>query len=982
MSSRSLHLSPNFDLIQLRPYAATHRILTATPAIARRLGVAHQSLEQWARQILARQGWAVISPWRSQPLLIEAIADLLPNADSVAMAQWLRPTVRSLLQSGANLALSGTEATSIALAPKVHQVLAIAQNYREKLQRRAWVDPAELFWQALRVAAVAQLAPEPIVVCGYLHPAADWLAWVEAIAAPGSHLVLPCSAADWFSATRDAVAQLQAQGWTVCEPEIDHQNAQAEPGNDVTRSASSPVSSANTQINHLETDPATDTATDTATGTTTQTTINTTATYTAYPDREAEVRGVLAQIKHTLATGCQEQELAIVVRDQSGQNDYPALLAAIAWEFGVPLHWARSQTLKETRLGAWTNLFLETWQQNFAFEVTASWLQHPLTPTHRLPSWNKVRRKRPDFRQAWEELGVNFAPIEAWKKTTRSAWVKRFQQVLDVWQIESRCQAWAEEITAFESLQDALTEYAQSDGAGDRAGDLSGDLLGNLSGQARKSTTTQPEKLTGDRFAQELNTLLNYHPVTSLLMGVPRNGVVVQTPSSIVGTQYAHVFVLGLIEGEFPQPVKNDTVIDFFSRRQLANLGIHLPAAIDLARHETRQFAALLQVASQHLHLSYPQAIQKDATLKSPYLEQFAIPAHGSPATASTAQTTETDQTAHQTASTTPILIASRETARRLLWLSPPPGVTVPIADRVLSHARHCYQVELDRELSPRYSIYDGLTQKPRDPDAHTFTASQLSDLGQCGFKWFSRYVLRAYQPQDKELELSNRLRGQFYHRVLEKAMRSAIGLDEPREVILANLDNAFTEAEEELSLTRFPAWSVQRREHLSLLRRTIAADSFIAPDAKILQLEQNFEGEWYGVKVRGTIDRADETPRGVTLIEYKTRSTKPTRAKDENGELKFDVQLQLYVEAAGAALFPDRTISQAHYYSLTKAESISKVDQSSPEANQAFIERMRSHLQTGAYPVQPDARGKVCDYCDSASACRKGERLRRKVAV
>jgi ATP-dependent helicase/DNAse subunit B len=429
------------------------------------------------------------------------------------------------------------------------------------------------------------------------------------------------------------------------------------------------------------------------------------------------------------------------------------------------------------------------------------------------------------------------------------------------------------------------------------------------------------------------------------------------------------VFVLGVIEGAYPEPVRNDTAIDFFTRKQLAQQGFDLGSAMRSARQETRLFDALLRVASERLILSYPRAIGKNLTLPSAYLGQFAIPAN----------TTNTANTANTVNTSTPI--ASLETARRLVWLQSPLDRLPAIArnDRALIHARRGQRIELDREISPHYSPYDGLTDLPTDIAQHVFSASQLSLLGQCGFKWFSRYGLQVNRPQDKETELSGRLRGQLYHQTLEGAMREAIGDDNPRDRVLAALEAAFATAEADLYLDHLPAWWAQRREHLALLRRTIEHDSFFTPGAVIAKLESAFEGEWNGFKVKGKIDRADETPYGMTLIEYKTRSSRPTQAQNSRGEAKFDLQLQLYVEAAGAALFPDRTISRAHYYSLTKAKSLAKLEAADDIEAVAFADRLRGYLSTGSYPVQPDRSEQVCTYCDSELICRKGARLKRK---
>ena len=173
---------------------------------------------------------------------------------------------------------------------------------------------------------------------------------------------------------------------------------------------------------------------------------------------------------------------------------------------------------------------------------------------------------------------------------------------------------------------------------------------------------------------------------------------------------------------------------------------------------------------------------------------------------------TDTDNTTNTANTSTPI--ASLETARRLVWLQSPLDRLPAIArnDRALIHARRGQRIELDREISPHYSPYDGLTDLPTDIAQHVFSASQLSLLGQCGFKWFSRYGLQVNRPQDKETELSGRLRGQLYHQTLEGAMREAIGDDNPRDRVLAALEAAFATAEADLYLDHLPAWWAQRR--------------------------------------------------------------------------------------------------------------------------------------------------------------------------
>ncbi|TAF50983.1 MAG: PD-(D/E)XK nuclease family protein [Oscillatoriales cyanobacterium] len=913
---RTLYLDPTLDLPTLLPPDRT-QLITATPTIARQLNQRHASLEHLATRMIADRGLAVVSPWLARQLFVEAVADLDPKSDAVAVAQWLTPSLRSLLQSGANLRAM---AKVTGLAPKVYRTIAIAQNYRGKLERRSLVDPAELFWRAIAMKP----EPQTLTVVGYLHPQADQLAFLEAIAGDGSRVTLPCNDSDWFHDTRAAIEQLQANGWQV----VAHSTPPSPKTSPKTHQL--PIITITGATKPSEIHPATDQTDQTVV------TDRVGRHYTAYADSDCEIRGVLTHIKQLIAAGTPTEAIAIVAR---ANTDYARHVSDAAWEFGLPVRVTRSPHLAETRLGSWMRRLLEVWQSNFRFEATASFLQHPLTPSELAPRWSEVRKRRPDTRTAWETIGADFSAIQSWRKAKRSTWIQRFKTVLATWQLEARCGLWAEETIAYDRLHDAFEELANFD----------------------------ETPRSGEQFARELDTLLTSQPVAI----TTRGGVAIHSPESIAGSRYAYVFVLGAIEGAYPTPVRNDTAIDFFTRQQLAQQGFDLGSAMRSARQETRLFDALLRVASTQLILSYPRTIGKDLTLPSAYLGQFSIPTTPSSTTPVTTPTT--------TSSLPPI--ASLETARRLVWLQSPSDQLPAIArrDPTLLHARRCQRIELDREISPHYSPYDGLTDLPTDITQYVFSASQLSMLGQCGFKWFSRYGLQVNRPQEKETELSGRLRGQLYHKTLEGAMREAIGDDNPRDRVLAALEVAFATAETDLYLEQLPAWWAQRREHLDLLRRTIEHDSFFTPGAVIAKLESAFEGEWNGFKVKGYIDRADETPYGITLIEYKTRSSRPTQAQNSRGEAKFDLQLQLYVEAAGAALFPDRTISRAHYYSLTKAKSLGKLEVIDDIEAAAFADRLRGYLHTGSYPVQPDRAEQVCHYCDSELICRKGSRLKRK---
>jgi ATP-dependent helicase/DNAse subunit B len=289
------------------------------------------------------------------------------------------------------------------------------------------------------------------------------------------------------------------------------------------------------------------------------------------------------------------------------------------------------------------------------------------------------------------------------------------------------------------------------------------------------------------------------------------------------------------------------------------------------------------------------------------------------------------------------------------------------------------WKVEQQRESSTHYDEYDGVVAIGIDPTQQVFSASQLTQLGQCGFKWFTGYLLKLAELTEADTEFNGKLRGRLYHKTLELVVKKAQGKPDVRQGMLDALDDAFSEAEKSENLLGISAWDARRPEHLTLLRRTIAHESFMSPETEILGVELKFKGQWYGLNVEGIVDRIDSTPEGLCAIEYKNLSSKPTAAKDASGKANLDVQLPLYRQVATAALFPDQPVSNAYYYSISKQKRI-KADAEDTELEE-FADRIGQHLKQGHYPVQPDIDGKACQYCCQDLVCRQGARLNRKIS-
>lgn len=229
-------------------------------------------------------------------------------------------------------------------------------------------------------------------------------------------------------------------------------------------------------------------------------------------------------------------------------------------------------------------------------------------------------------------------------------------------------------------------------------------------------------------------------------------------------------------------------------------------------------------------------------------------------------------------------------------------------------------------------------------------------------------------------LGLAPDVRGRLYHKVLELVLTDVPEYTDAREVALERLESAFDQAanDESVALPSLPAWPAQRLEHLDVLHRAIRSEDFIGPDARVVGLEAEFTGYWHGLRVYGVIDRVDQTPEGLVLIDYKT-GRKPKGVKDADGNLTIDIQLPIYLEAAAPTLPQGNTVTGGNYFSISRAEILAEVDtQAAPELAE-FADAVLARLAAGRFPVEPDARQDACTFCEYTSVCRRGHRLTRK---
>jgi CRISPR/Cas system-associated exonuclease Cas4 (RecB family) len=834
-----------------------------------------------ALQAVRESGFDLAPPLTAHRALRSAVHDALSVPDPEGAARSMALSVETLLRTGSDLELLERIGS-----PRVKGIARVTRAYLNKLRSKRLVHPSEVIWRAVKNG---RLARRKILVHGYFRPRVDELELINSVADDGSDYYLPCTDHPVFGENREAAEFLSQRGW----------RSQIEEGG----ADGSMALGQKLALNFL------------GNGSLPQG-----SSAHCYPHLEAEVRGVLGQVKSKLAEGCPPDEIVLVARDDAL---YGPTILAVSWEYGLPVRALYAVKLAETRLGAWVRLLLESVVTGLGFESTARLLALPLGPGLTDKQWREVRRHHPSGASKWKSLGINLSSL-AWPNSdTRAGWVSLLQNQMQASDLGRRTGFWAREIIAFHTLQNELPVIGEP-----------------------ASEVLSLEAFVGE--VLELTSLLTVpaHPGSG--------GVQMHTPLSVFGARYRHVYVMGMAEGLFPAPLMEDPLLDFHERRSLAKVGFEIESAADAPRREALSFYSLLMTPDESFTLSFPQVIGDREVLPSPYIQRLGV---------------NPDSCRQPTPA-----LSSVEEARRVHLRS-----EGHLDDPVLPHARRALVVEKRRESVEACDEYDGVVSVPLDLTGHVWSVSQLTSIGQCPFRWYAHKLLKLTEPEEAETALSSGLRGLLYHKVLEIALGWAVGTEDPRPIVLGRLNEAFRRAEKALALPALPAWEAQRVEHLKALRLAIEGPDFLQQGVEVLALEQRFEGEWFGLRVNGVVDRVDRTDEGLVLIDYKTSSSPPTGPKNEEGKTRLDIQLPLYVQAAAQALYPGEKVAAAYYYSLTKGRILKKAKVDDVSSLENFVRRVKGHVESGRFPVDPDAERTACEFCDYDLVCRKGARLSRK---
>jgi ATP-dependent helicase/DNAse subunit B len=463
------------------------------------------------------------------------------------------------------------------------------------------------------------------------------------------------------------------------------------------------------------------------------------------------------------------------------------------------------------------------------------------------------------------------------------------------------------------------------------------------------------------------------------------------------GPRFKAVVMVGLSEGQFPQPETEDPLLDEDLRERLG-----LEQRLD--REQRALFYLVSTRAGGWLRFSRPYLSGKGETWDpSPYWKA-ALSALG-----------RDDATVQRTRPDDPRAIQdAASTAELLFWLVRKKGIPPPIyagyADvRARWHdLKHARDVMRDRLAPHPTGPFEGDASALSEmltawhSPAHTWSPSRLETYGSCGLRFFTESLLGLEETVPPEPGPDARQLGTLLHGILETAYKSVDEPGDPDVVIAALRPIAaaeFAEAPLKYGFEPTAYWQAEEaawREQLELMVRELAQPPgqwqpvgfelvFGSEGVPPLVVETG-DPAVGAVRVRGVIDRVDRDGAGnLRVVDYKTGS-----GHQAAGDLVAGRRLQLPLYALAARQDPEHGGNpiEGLYWAIRagKAGSLRlsrfKVEhdgiayegpEGAADLVRVHIARTVGRVRAGQFAPEPPAGG-CPDYCAAKAWCWRYE--------
>jgi ATP-dependent helicase/nuclease subunit B len=393
--------------------------------------------------------------------------------------------------------------------------------------------------------------------------------------------------------------------------------------------------------------------------------------------------------------------------------------------------------------------------------------------------------------------------------------------------------------------------------------------------------------------SQFLTELIQAIENTTYTVPVEGEAILVASAVEVRGLTFDSVALLGLSEGDFPCPEREDALLRESDRAWLAERGFAIEPR--LQGDEPTFFYQAVTRARRRLLLCRPYLAEDGQTWEaSPYwcatLELFSD--------ASVVHVRPADRVSD---------VASEQELATAM-----PGEVAPGVVTVL-HARS------SADPSPWNGDLSALGEQlvERFGPGQPWSSSRLETYAKCPFYFWAAYAMELEPRELPQAGFDVLILGSIYHLVLERLYTRIPDGDPER--LRAELpvvaQEVYDAAPNDYGFRPTPLWERQQEELTDVLRRTLDALIRVAGPYKPLMQELPFglrdrpplvlrEQVGSALYLRGYIDRVDHGPDGrLRIIDYKAGST-PISARDLADGHR--LQLPLYALAAQEALEAD----------------------------------------------------------------------------
>ncbi len=477
-------------------------------------------------------------------------------------------------------------------------------------------------------------------------------------------------------------------------------------------------------------------------------------------------------------------------------------------------------------------------------------------------------------------------------------------------------------------------------------------------GSPEVESPASSEVLTIEQFRDLITHLLQRTPFR-IERGDP-GGVQLLEVTQSRGLPFRAVFIVGLIEGVFPQSPIRDWIYPYQERQRLAEAGLYLEdlsPKLFQAKEEHFFYHAACQ-ATERLILTYPRAdAAGEQNVVSSFIEEVRRVYRHEGESVVPIQWRQPNPYEVRTVTSWPTL--GRAVLASLYQTTPDDALVLHLYNRALEagiltepvFAR--LRMEAERRGS-RFGPFDGLLGdevirqqlRARFGPRRVYSPSQLNTYGRCPFQFFCQRILRLEEREEASLDLVALDRGWLLHTILYRFLQrhTDTNLIRPRqqeyeEELHRIADDVFGEYEGRALPIQRSLWELEKEGIRDTLMRFLDAE--LTYQERVLPekvqphwLELGFgmtdmenchpdsRREYYVlrregdvIQLRGRIDRVDRSADGKYIVyDYKSGSGASTRQMREG----LDLQIPLYMKALeGLFLGPDEEVIGGGYYSL-----------------------------------------------------------------